>query len=121
MGYSKPQPVLRVHVLIAKVDDDVLRRLSLCLADYLLDHGNADGERIYTTQMSIFVSVRSPDRDGNRLVEMTVCHKRRAAEIDNVVYRYDLRPKSSLFHIADFLETREWVAEFFKISAAIHG
>lgn len=121
MGYSKPRPFVRVQVLIGKIDDDVLRKLSLCLADYLLDHDLVDGERIYTSQMSIFVSAGTPNPAGYRMVEMTVCHKNRADEISNVVHRHDVRERSSLYHIADFLETREWAAEFFKIAAAVHG
>lgn len=118
--HSKSKPFVGVHVLIGKVDDDILRKLSLCLSDFLLDRDIVDGERVYTTQMSVFVSVREAS-EGMLWVEMTVCHKRRAAEIDNVVYRHDLRLKSSLFHIADFLETREWADQFFKIAAAVHG
>ncbi|MBB4064042.1 hypothetical protein [Gellertiella hungarica] len=118
--HSKSKPFVGVHVLIGKVDDDVLRKLSLCLSDFLLDRDVAEGERICTGQLSIFVSAREAS-EGMLWVEMTVCHQQRADEISDVVYRHDVRERSSLFHIADFLETREWADQFFKIAAAVHG
>lgn len=119
--HTKSQPFHHVFINVEKVDEDALRKLSLCLSDFLLDRDVVSGERIYTGQMTVFVSVRTDTMKGHIMVLMTACHKHRADEITNIVYRQDLRERSSLYHIADFLETREWSSHFPDIIKSING